>query len=121
MNVFQPRRWTLQTAALVLGPLLFILAQQATFTPEQNNVFGLVLWMLLWWFTEAVPLAATALLPLLVFGVTGTLDDAALASSYSNPLIFLFMGGFFLARGIEKHGLHRRLALAILRLSLIHI
>ena len=115
MNVLQPRRWTLQTAALVLGPLLFILAQQAAFTPEQNTVFGLVLWMLLWWFTEAVPLAATALLPLVVFGVTGTLDDAALASSYSNPLIFLFLGGFFLARGIEKHGLHRRLALAILR------
>ena len=55
MNVLQPRRWTLQTAALVLGPLLFILAQQAAFTPEQNTVFGLVLWMLLWWFTEAGP------------------------------------------------------------------
>lgn len=115
MSAFQPRRWTLKTAAIGLGPLLFILAQQANFTGPQNTVFGLVLWMLLWWFTEAVPLAATALLPLVVFGISGTLDDTALAMSYSNPLIFLFMGGFFLARGIEKHGLHRRLALAILR------
>jgi sodium-dependent dicarboxylate transporter 2/3/5 len=106
---------TPKSGLLAAGALLFGLAHLAPFSPAQNTVFGLLLWMLLWWFTEAVPLAATALLPLVVFGLTGVLDDTLLASSYSNPLIFLFMGGFFLAQGIEKHGLHRRLALSILR------
>ena len=106
---------TPKSGLLAAGPLLFGLAHLAPFTSGQNTVFGLLLWMLLWWFTEAVPLAATALLPLVVFGATGVLDDTLLAAAYSNPLIFLFMGGFFLAQGIEKHGLHRRLALAILR------
>lgn len=109
------QRWSVPKLALIAGPLLFWGAQQAPFTHEQNTVFGLLLWMLLWWFTESVPLAATALLPLVVLGTTGILDDEALAFSYSNPLIFLFLGGFFLARGIEKHGLHRRLALLVLR------
>ncbi len=71
--------------------------------------------MLLWWFTEIIPLAATALLPLLTFGGFGILDASALANAYSHPLIFLFLAGFLLARGVEQHQLHRRFALYILR------
>lgn len=71
--------------------------------------------MLLWWFTEVIPLAATALLPLLTFGGFGILDSSDLANAYSHPLIFLFLAGFLLARGVEQHQLHRRFALAILR------
>ncbi len=73
--------------------------------------------MLLWWFTEIIPLAATALLPVLTFGGFGVLDTSAIANAYSHPLIFLFLGGFLLARGVEHHQLHRRFALAILRRS----
>ena len=78
-------------------------------------VVGSTLWMLLWWFTEIIPLAATALLPLLTFGGFGVLDASALANAYSHPLIFLFLAGFMLARGVERHQLHRRFALSILR------
>jgi sodium-dependent dicarboxylate transporter 2/3/5 len=71
--------------------------------------------MLLWWFTEAIPLGISALIPLVTFGGTGVLTNEELANAYANPLIYLFLGGFLLARGIERHNLHRRLALAILR------
>lgn len=75
---------------------------------------GLASAMALWWLTEALPLAATALLPLAVAPLLGlgTLD--AIARSYGDPLIILFLGGFLLARAIERSGLHQRLAGALL-------
>ncbi|MGI9355525.1 MAG: SLC13 family permease, partial [Rhizobiaceae bacterium] len=78
---------------------------------------GLALAMALWWLTEALPLAATALLPMAaapVLGI-GTLDNVA--ASYSNPLIVLFLGGFLIAKAIERSGLHRRLAGMLLGLA----
>ena len=108
-----------KTAVLLAGPLFFFAAQALSgplgWSNQQGVVLGSTLWMLLWWFTEIIPLAATALLPLLTFGGFGVLDSSALANAYSHPLIFLFLGGFLLARGVEHHQLHRRFALAILR------
>lgn len=75
---------------------------------------GLVWWMAAWWMTEALPLYATALLPFLVLPLAGVADANRTASSYYSPVIFLFIGGAFLALTIERTGLHRRLALAIL-------
>lgn len=75
---------------------------------------GLVWWMAAWWMTEALPLYATALLPFLVLPLAGVADANKTASSYYSPVIFLFIGGAFLALAIERTGLHRRLALAIL-------
>ena len=73
--------------------------------------------MAIWWMTEAVPLATTALLPLVLFPVLGVGDIAATATSYAHPLVFLFLGGFMLARAMERWNLHRRIALHILRLG----
>lgn len=75
---------------------------------------GLALTMALWWLTEAVPLAATALLPLAAAPLLGIADIGNVAVSFSHPLIILFLGGFLLAKAIERSGLHRRLAFAML-------
>ena len=101
--------------ALYLGLLGFAAFQLTGFPAHQSLVMGTAFWMLLWWFTEAIPLGISALIPLVTFGGTGVLTNEELANAYANPLIYLFMGGFLLARGIERHNLHRRLALAILR------
>ena len=101
--------------SLVVGPLGYLACQLLDIPFEQRVVLGTAFWMLLWWFTEVLPLGITALLPLVLFGGTGILSNSELANAYANPLIYLFMGGFFLARGIERHNLHRRLALGILR------
>ncbi len=75
---------------------------------------GLVWWMAAWWMTEALPLYATALLPFIVLPLAGVADANKTAASYYSPVIFLFIGGAFLALAIERTGLHRRVALAIL-------
>jgi solute carrier family 13 (sodium-dependent dicarboxylate transporter), member 2/3/5 len=75
---------------------------------------GLVWWMAAWWMSEALPLSATALLPFIVLPLLGVADATKTASAYYSPIMFLFLGGAFLALAIERTGLHRRLALAIL-------
>lgn len=71
-------------------------------------------WMAIWWMTEAVPLAATALVPLAVFPILGIRTMGQTATAYANPVLYLFLGGFLLALAVERWGLHRRLALAVL-------
>lgn len=70
-------------------------------------------WMAYWWVTEAVPIPATALLPLVALPLLGVLSMAQASAPYANPVIYLFLGGFVLAAAFEKSGLHRRLALAL--------
>ncbi|MDS1269251.1 DASS family sodium-coupled anion symporter [Lipingzhangella sp. LS1_29] len=69
--------------------------------------------MAVWWMTEAIPLPATALLPLVLFPVLGVTDIGGAASPYASHLIFLFMGGFMLALAMQRWNLHRRIALTI--------
>ncbi len=69
-----------------------------------------------WWITEALPIPVTSLLPLVLFPLLGIMKTKEIAPSYMNSSIFLFMGGFMIALSIERWGLHRRIALNILRL-----
>jgi sodium-dependent dicarboxylate transporter 2/3/5 len=78
-------------------------------------VAGLVWLMAAWWMTEAIPLTATALMPFVVLPFAGVLDARETASAYYSPILFLLLGGAFIALAIERTGLHRRLALAILK------
>lgn len=73
------------------------------------------LWMTFWWLSEVAPVSITALLPLIIFPILGVFDFKDTAASYAHPLIFLFMGGFIIAKGIEAWNLHRRIALLIAR------
>ena len=77
-------------------------------------VAAVTMLMAIWWATEAVPVAVTALLPLACFPMLGVTDFKTAALPYANPNIYLFMGGFILALGIESSGLHKRLALKML-------
>ena len=69
-----------------------------------------------WWMTEAIPLAATALVPLVIFPIAQIVDFGDISPSYAEPTIFLFMGGFILALGMQRWNLHRRLALNVVLL-----
>ncbi len=78
---------------------------------------ALLIWMGLWWMTEAVPLAVTAVLPVIVFPALGGIPTGDVTTAYANPVIFLFLGGFALAIAMQRWQLHRRIALTVLRFS----
>jgi len=108
-----------KTSLILLG-LLFLIAPTVVPAPEGIpdmawRASGLASAMALWWITEALPLPATALLPVAVAPIMGLMEFSGAARSYSDPLIFLFLGGFLIAKGIEKSGLHKRLAGVVLR------
>jgi sodium-dependent dicarboxylate transporter 2/3/5 len=80
-------------------------------------VLAIAALMITWWVTEAIPMPVVALLPLVLFPVFHVADIKSVAASYSDPVIFLFMGGFMLGLAIEKWNLHRRIALTIVRVT----
>jgi len=97
------------------GFILTLLAAPPQGMPDKAwYAAGLVWWMAVWWMTEALPLYVTALLPFIALPLLGIADANKTASTYYSPIMFLFIGGAFLALTIERTGLHRRLAHAIL-------
>jgi sodium-dependent dicarboxylate transporter 2/3/5 len=78
------------------------------------SVTALAALMIVWWVTEALPISATALLPLVALPLLGIVPLRQAAAPYADPLIFLFLGGFLIAAGIERVNLHRRIALVVL-------
>lgn len=74
-------------------------------------------WMICWWISEAAPVAITALLPLVLFPALGVMSMTESAMPYANTSIFLFMGGFMIALALEKHKLHERIALNLIKLT----
>jgi sodium-dependent dicarboxylate transporter 2/3/5 len=79
------------------------------------RVIGMASLMIIWWLGEVVPIAVTALMPLILSPMLGILPLKTVANNYAHPLIFLFMGGFFLSLALEKSGLHQRIALLTLK------
>ncbi len=110
---------TARQIGLVMGPLAFVatilLAPPAGLPAGAWAVAGLTAWMAAWWMTEAVPLSVTAMLPFVVLPLAGVSTAEATAATYYSPILFLLLGGAFIALAIERTGLHRRLSLAILR------
>lgn len=84
--------------------------------PEVTQMAGVAALMAVWWMTEAIPLAATSLIPLVLFPLLGLLGGSDTAAAYINSVIFLFLGGFLIAIAMERWELHRRIALKIITL-----
>ena len=83
----------------------------------QASVLAVAGLMILWWITEALPMPVVALVPLIFFPLSGVMKLDEAARSYSNSVVFLFLGGFLLGLAMEKWNLHRRIALTIIRVT----
>lgn len=112
---------TTKRISFFLGPLLFVVLYfffpENLISPQAPKVLALASLMLTWWVTEAVPMPVTAFLPLIGFPLLGVMKIDQSAMPYAHPVIFLFMGGFMIALALEKHKLHERIALRLIRFT----
>ena len=112
-------RSTHQTVGLFLGPAL-VLLMMLIGAPQELSDSGWMtasigVLMAIWWATEAVPIAVTALLPLVCFPLLGIASIQDTAAPYANKVIYLFLGGFIVAFAMQRWNLHRRIALTVLQ------
>lgn len=111
-------KFSLKKLGLVLGLFasvaILLFADLDPEKPEVTATLAVAVLMAVWWVTEAIPIAITALLPVVLFPVLGIMNGKTISSAYFNHVIFLFIGGFLMALAMEKHNLHRRIALRIL-------
>ncbi len=108
-----PRHAAAATLALGFGLALLLVPALAAMPGPARSTLAVTLLMAAWWISVAIPIPATSLLPLVLFPVLGVLPSGETAAAYANNNIFLFMGGFILALGVQRWGLHRRIALRI--------
>jgi len=108
-----------QLTGLILGPLVFVV--MLLLDPPEGmplnawKTASAALWIAIWWMTEAIPLSATSLLPLVLFPALELFSIRDTAIPYASPTIFLFLGAFIIARSMEVWGLHKRIALNIIQ------
>lgn len=101
----------------MLFALALTMQSSSYLSPTAWQVLGVAAWMVIWWISEAAPMAVTALLPIILFPALGVFTLKAATAPYASPIIFLFMGGFLIALGLEEHGLHKRIALGLIKLT----
>ena len=110
----------LKKLGLILGPILFLILYNLPVEilgKEADDVIAVGCWMVVWWITEAVSISVTALIPLTVYPLLGIMDMKAVSANYGSPIVFLFFGGFVMALALEKVGLHKRIALNIVKVT----
>lgn len=104
-----------------LGPAFFLLilfiVPDDFISADAPKVLALAAWMVTWWISEAVPIPVTAFLPMVGFPLMGIMKIGEATAPYANSIIFLFMGGFMIALALEKHRLHERIALNLIRFT----
>ena len=105
--------------ALVIGPALclatLLLPPIAGLSEPAWQVAGIAAWMATWWLTGVIPLEATSLIPIVLLPAAGIATVGDVTRSYADPIIFLFLGGFFLAATLERWDLHKRFAFTTVR------
>ncbi len=117
MAVERPAGSRGRTAGLWLGPAAFLLLMVFPVdpgNPAASHLAAVALLMAVWWVTDAIPLFATALLPLALYPLLGIMAGRETAPIYFNSTMALFLGGFMIALTMEKWGLHRRIALGVI-------
>ena len=118
-EVLNQERGTAARIGLYLGPAFFLMTFPLPAPGGLSDagwlVAGCALWIATWWTTQAIPINVTALLPLILFPLLGLASLKDSAVSYANPIQWIFLGGFIIAKAVEVTGLHKRLALTVLR------
>ena len=118
LNKWVSFRNKLRLTGLVISPILFTIIISYPIEGlvfEAKLVLGLAVWMAVWWGTEAIPFYVTASIPLFVFPLLNVADIDKVISAYGDKLVFLLMGGFLVAKTLEKVNLHKRFALNTLK------
>jgi sodium-dependent dicarboxylate transporter 2/3/5 len=121
MRIFESDFSIKKIIGFVIAPILFILivvfGNLEPGNPQITYTLAIALLMAIWWVTEVIPLAITALVPVVLFPLFGVMDGKEVSSAYFNQVIFLFIGGFIVALAMQKWNLHRRIALKILSIT----
>ncbi len=99
-----------------LSLVLQLLGRPDSMPEAAFDVLCITLWMAIWWVSEAIPIAVTALLPIILFPLTGAVSIEDTNAAFGHKYVFLYLGGFILAVAIERWGLHKRIALSIIQL-----
>lgn len=102
--------------SIVAAGLILLFGNFDPGNPQITTMAAIAVLMAILWITEAIPLATTSLIPLILYPILGILKMDEIAKSYINSIIFLFLGGFMIALAMERWGLHKRIALKIITL-----